>query len=840
MREPRPRNTRTRRLHDHLRSIIDQFLLFVLTVLGLTAFVTLGCLVVHALLGLPLAAAGAVESTDLDHPTHGGIREPLQAFNCTEPMSIRPVTHARILGCAKPIRVHAQRNATFQLLSRERQETATGYSCSILDSRTVSYCGNYDHQTRYPKHEYDSKPLLVPEATCREMYQHHMYTDPAGDSHNIAVPGVTDFHWEEYGHTYSEDSEVKCKGTSARFGNEMLDDVVVSHTYRITIEREKMVHRGADVIAHGPQLYLACSWGLGTCQTATTRYVWKPLANYCELAVTRTISGILVTDDEGQDTFMSTDGSLTRLVLGSPVQYCGRVVRGTNYNSLFLYSLDQARPFTRTIDPSSASLHTYVKNRDDFLYHTIANSLRDELGAVLRDNCEKRMKDARFKFFLQHANDGLTSYNLGNGTFATPGGEALYYYACPAVRVQAVESYHCYNALPVRPFPRGTIPTEEIVVAPDLFMAPLTHRLTHHAVRIPCSETFQPLYRTERGYWIKATPSLQEAKTPLTPTVAEPLYTRLPDLDFSKGGIYTEQELERMETLLEMPRLKDALGYIFAGQTKVRPGAEFVTPRDVFPHVTPASWFAGLTRHVLDFLAAWGDLAAICVSMWMIVRLITTMVEWFYTAKFARTTHNVCNSIMWGLCPTLLLMRQYRPAPPTPPGDSPDHIQLLDRDERVRQYAESQRTSNNTTMAEEVALLQQQLQDSKISAEEYHRIKHAMERFLQASTDCADSHARAQDTLQPRLDHELERLQRLADQRLRQSTRSTATTTTHVPPAPSRRSSLSLAPAITDMPGSSFKRGAQRSSLPHGQPHPYRAEDYTGANAAGTLEGGPI
>ncbi len=39
---------------------------------------------------------------------------------------------------------------------------------------------------------------------------------------------------------------------------------------------------------------------------------------------------------------------------------------------------------------------------------------------------------------------------LGNGQFATIGGEAWHIYQCPRIKVQAIDAEECYDSLPVR------------------------------------------------------------------------------------------------------------------------------------------------------------------------------------------------------------------------------------------------------------------------------------------------------------------------------------------------------------------------------------------------------
>ena len=108
------------------------------------------------------------------------------------------------------------------------------------------------------------------------------------------------------------------------------------------------------------------------------------------MAYTRTSSGITVQDREGREVFMSTDGSLIRLVLGVTVSSCEEIVRKTNYHHIYLYTGRSAKSRQRLIDPADVNMVTYIKNRDDYLYNHLLNQIEKEMNRVLRYSCQQR------------------------------------------------------------------------------------------------------------------------------------------------------------------------------------------------------------------------------------------------------------------------------------------------------------------------------------------------------------------------------------------------------------------------------------------------------------------
>ena len=116
---------------------------------------------------------------------------------------------------------------------------------------------------------------------------------------------------------------------------------------------------------------------------------------------------------------MSTDGSLVRLVKKNAVSMCGRVVYRTNYKHLYLVPYPTSEPFTRQVEPESMSTSTYVRNRDDYLYNNTLEMIEQEFQGVLNNDCQRRAQNAKLHFWLQHVDPGLTTWFLGNGSFAT-------------------------------------------------------------------------------------------------------------------------------------------------------------------------------------------------------------------------------------------------------------------------------------------------------------------------------------------------------------------------------------------------------------------------------------
>ena len=91
-------------------------------------------------------------------------------------------------------------------------------------------------------------------------------------------------------------------------------------------------------------------------------------------------------------------------------------------------------------------------------------------------------------------------------------------------------------------------------------MEPLTHRLSEHASRVPCTKTFQPKYRALNRAWLVATPEIQLADSPIIPQeFGNKVKQWDRTTDWSTGGLYTQEELLSLSHYLEFNRVRSEL-----------------------------------------------------------------------------------------------------------------------------------------------------------------------------------------------------------------------------------------------------------------------------------------
>ena len=587
-----------------------------------------------------------------------------QAYDCTQPRNIRDSSFNVLNNCNSPPTLIDHTNITFQLLQKEKYTRFQGYSCSLEVTRDVRYCGVYDHETTFPEFGYDNRPEPLTVAQCQD-YVHDKKLTINGIDHELNVNGVTLVHMETVGRTYVQDGEVRCEGETFSYQRTKIDRAIVFDQWKLTIKPEEFIaDEEGDVTAYQAQIKLACGVTESGCRTDLITFTWTKPEDQCPMAVTRQVSGLELLTDKGEHVIMSTDGSLIRLVKGTSLSLCGRVVYATNYPRLFMYPMPGTQPFPRSIHPSEVSVITYVKNRDDFLYHFVMDKVQEELEKVIYDNCQRTHKDTQMMSWLQHTTPGLATFFLGNGTFASAAGEVLYTYQCQPVLVRAIAHQECYQSLPVTRV--GSAPTtsiDEDGSEPLLFMEPITHRLSKRGITAPCAEKFMPKYQNAQGGWIVATPVIQSTSTPAQPSSSKQRTLQLhADIDWSKGGVYTEQELSDMESYLEFSRTREALSFQLARQAQNHYRfSGHIGPGQLFPE-SPVfkNWKSILWRKIVNFFHTWGETASVFVSIWILYRVVSMMTGWIYTFFALHNLYGCGKQLCLFPCSKFLLMRWYQ------------------------------------------------------------------------------------------------------------------------------------------------------------------------------------
>jgi hypothetical protein len=121
-----------------------------------------------------------------------------------------------------------------------------------------------------------------------------------------------------------------------------------------------------------------------------------------------------------------------------------------------------------------------------------------------------------------------------------------------------------------------------------------TQMLTTVGTEIPCGGPFQPRYKNLNGRWIKTSPTLQLAATPINVAESTEDWDEVMPIDekvlyFGFGGIYDRQAVLDIEEFLQTPRATTGVAISLARQS-MHTGLGALEPGHLFTELEDIEW----------------------------------------------------------------------------------------------------------------------------------------------------------------------------------------------------------------------------------------------------------
>ena len=261
---------------------------------------------------------------------------------------------------------------------------------------------------------------------------------------------------------------------------------------------------------------------------------------------------------------------------------------------------------------------------------------------------------------LGATSEGYQSYNLGEGAFATQAGEAIWEYQCRPVIVTARETDECYLQMPVSY--QGQNHSDRW--GQDFFLEPISRLLVTEGISVECNTKFINKYKTLSGQWIMAISHIRDAQPPTLQNPARPAEVRFRNrVDWSKGGVYSEEELKSFRDYMEFSRYKEVLGFQLTRQ--LRGGSvdlsHEISPQQLFPGDPGIQILShGILSYVAGLLFSFGNTASVFIGAYIIYSFVHKVLGYCYKVLVLREAHGWTREIFFCCCSDFLQMRKYR------------------------------------------------------------------------------------------------------------------------------------------------------------------------------------
>ena len=512
----------------------------------------------------------------------------LVGYDCSVPRELTTVQMMHTENpCGYTPQPQMQKNATYLLLQKADRLPIITRKCKITQTTIPFYCGVWSHTVLSPDWLQIEENLFLTKQACESMWNTGTYRDPKGHKHKLELNGTTHIYFNTVGKTEHTQSGPTCVGEEYRHDGKTYVNMVITVSRKIELFQH-MATVDDEEILHLPQIgiTLPCPLSRLNCQTTQHGlFTWDHHTQdqLCPYYKTRQTSGIIVQDSQERSLYISTDNSMIRLLLKEPISRCGHIIYKTNYEKLFVSPDLEARKFQTNLPPTEMSVWTYANMQDSYMMGTLTRFIQQEFAAVHQHSCKSSITRDRFNYDRilaeQHGSTDGDTAALGGGYFLTVAGEAYYRYRCRRVIVRARATTTCYSSLPInlqREDYVRYLHDRRINDTTDLhfFLEPHSRHISTRGIKIPCSETFAPLYATAKNSWIRVDPIVTLTNQP------EPLnlktFLDLPlhdadDWDFEAGGIYTAEQIHHHDSHLGMARAVKDVQYTM-GQKAITSG----------------------------------------------------------------------------------------------------------------------------------------------------------------------------------------------------------------------------------------------------------------------------
>jgi hypothetical protein len=210
-------------------------------------------------------------------------------------------------------------NVSYVLLQKVPRVRFKIRTCKIINTVVPLYCGHYDHQTFVTPLAKWGVPSKVPIHHCQQYWLNKEYISPVASRHPLEINATTIVLVETKGRTWvTEEGEVKCKGENFDYKGKHYEDLVISHQLAITlVEDTALINSDGTLVTNQEEIILACQASENSCSTDQATYLWDTPTEQekCLYFKSRRTKGAVVTTEASDSTYMSTDGSMVRLLL---------------------------------------------------------------------------------------------------------------------------------------------------------------------------------------------------------------------------------------------------------------------------------------------------------------------------------------------------------------------------------------------------------------------------------------------------------------------------------------------------------------------------------------------
>ena len=432
-------------------------------------------------------------------------------FDCRTPKGI---SRYDVSKACNEERMNDPTKHTYYLLQNKRIKNIVGYSCKVIKSSFLFYCGAFSHQkiAEIPKIE------LTQELTrmeCQSMIQSHLFQTLEGTKHKVRINTENIFSVTEKGMIKDQDNAVSCQGETVKIHNEIFDNIVMISQYKVTLLDEEYIVENNKIENLRDHITLDTNLRSGGIFTNGQFYMWNYPKPRC------TFEKIIKMKLEKEDGFLIDHENKILLNVTSPIPSAPNCPRSTIYPTEYKdFFITQNPDYIQSVD--ILRITDFVSNRDNYLAFVLEKKIQRSGMKMQRNMCIQVYRDNK-----------IIPFGTDNSTFAKVEGDLLMTFRCKPKVAKIRIAPECYEDIPIQ--------------EDEGFVNPRTRIYQKHSAVIPCNAHF-PLTISTREGWIQISNKILPVHQPMDKMFIE---AEVEHEDLSHGGIYTQEETDSWNSLIE-------------------------------------------------------------------------------------------------------------------------------------------------------------------------------------------------------------------------------------------------------------------------------------------------
>ena len=426
------------------------------------------------------------------------------------------------------------------------KKTFLALRCRAFKSKIDIFCGMFSHEEIVRPIEV-KRPVDLSVEECEQMQATGIWTSPNNRNHHISSPGTTFLNYIEAGRMTYHHHQVSCEGSDVVIDGKIYEGIVSLVDIEIEIKEveARKTDNGFQVregnVATGSRNKEGEKiQGQGT-------FLWKnwwKKAERCPLVKLTSMEVRVFEENDGQSVIFSERNKIYIILLEQVLanEDCDRgVYFKTNLEDTFVRrSMGQA-------DLKKENDDAFLSPEVDVNIANLVNEVNDFAVGTLRAEMRAMEERGECKRLLQQVHSGSVE-KLPNreGKLTMVRGEIAVQVQCKeAIVVHRHLDHSCTELLPV------WIDQEENKT--QWFLEPISRILRKSSNKLPCSAALQG-FQAMDGRFYRASPELSVVEKP-----EGTIFNDNIQMDTSSGkGMYSPQQLKRLDSILRWPELKQA------------------------------------------------------------------------------------------------------------------------------------------------------------------------------------------------------------------------------------------------------------------------------------------